>query len=244
MSGIKNTSIILSFFLILFSLFQFNCDADKFITANLGKSGASDSTAIFGRILRQDNRQPIDHARVQLSFHIAYSDSNGYFELPVLYLDDYNRNLDPLIVINSNNFAVYSGPIQVLPIPKEANFELVWLPPVIRNTALVIEEDSPPGHNENGPKIVQAIITDYQGVNTIKKIEARFLVDGVPFYWPLYLVQATSEYTGQFESPKLFTVVDKPKEEIIYFITVTDEDGNYFESSYSHYDSAPDSPIF
>ena len=239
---VSNIRIALIFFSLLLTLFLSNCDTNKFITSNLGTASASDSTLLFGNVTRQDNGNRIVNARLQLTFHVAFSDSLGYYSLPIIYSDDYNRNLDPTIVVSAKNFESYIGPVQILPIPKKEDFVLVWSPPLIYQNALLVVKDDP--SQLTGPVYIQAIMKDFQGVETIVKVEAQFTLNDEPFIWPLYLVRTVDEYTAHYESPILFEPISISLNKIFYRIIVEDTDGNKWEEIYISFLERPESPLF
>lgn len=221
-----------------------NCDFEKYFTANLGMRENMDSTSYYGTVLREYDSEPVKFARLQLSFYHTYSDSSGKFELPILYEQDHYRNLIEFLQVTANNYENHSQTIYVYPVPTELNIELIWLPPVIHKNAMIIDLIDTNNVDLGGPKYCQAIIKDFQGINTVDSVTLRMTYEKDFVYWKMYQIATEDEFTGHYQSEIIYGGHDIGHAVLYYTLIVSDSDGNFSERVFVSYLRITEEPIF
>jgi len=201
-------------FVLVCLFFISGCDLEKLTSYRYENASGRDSTVISGYIHRMDTGEPVYGARVVVNLRKDLSDSSGYYLLPIQYNDDINRNLPVPFVITAKNFAEYSERLQIIPEPITKSIDLVWAVPII---------DKPIVDGSSGDLFASAIITDFQGVETIVLVKAYFYNGLDKYETTLYLDEKFNSNTGYFRSE---TFVFSPDADLGWQIEATDVDGH------------------
>ena len=190
------------------------CDVERLTSYRYENASGKDSTSISGYIHRWDTGEPVPGARVVVNLRKAISNSDGYYLLPIQYNDDINRNQAVPYIVTAKNFAVYSEGLQIFPEPMTKSIDLVWAVPII---------NEPTVDGSSGDLFASAIITDYQGVETIILVKAYFYNGLDKYETTLFLDEKYNSVTGYFRSE---TFVFSPDAELGWQIEATDVDGH------------------
>ena len=206
------------FFFFLFLTTIVSCDVEKYITADLGKAEASDSTMIYGRFFDNHFHFPVKNAQVRLMSHRTETDEFGRYQLPIPFLSDYQRNYKPLIIVSKPGFVTLTTLIDVYPEPFSLSGQLINRKPFIMSN---LRHDV----NENRESVLVVRVLDYQGVGDIASVLLRSTSrkDGNIFYIPFSLFDTLSANEGAFRcEPKYLELMDRRR---LMLLLATDKDG-------------------
>ena len=208
--------MIFRHWLFLVILFVFiACDVEKLTSFSYHNVSGKDSTSISGHIFRKDTGEPVFGAVVTANLRKAVSDSEGYYFLPIQYNDDINRNLPVPLVVSAKSFSTLTERLQIIPEPISKSFDIVWGVPIINDPKIET--------NEEGEIWATALITDYQGVETIMLVKAYFVNGPQKYEAKLTLGYKQDVNTGYFKSHPLQSGPDPAQG---WEIEATDEDGH------------------
>ncbi len=156
----------------LFILFVLSsCNTDLYFGYQDKAQELHSTTEISGRITNFYTKAPM-FALVQFGTQETRSDANGFYHFSYLLNEDELRNKPVRINIIADNCYPFETEKLLEPISNTFDFELLYAAPIIEKTAIFV--DSLHGDLQ---LIVQAIITDYQGISTLENTEISFISD-------------------------------------------------------------------
>lgn len=151
--------------IILFTLFN-GCDLQKYTGYDHTAQELVETTQIYGYITNFYTGDSVYDARLRFGTQETLSDFNGSYALNYVMNDDEERNKPTPILISKENYYPYQKETVLLPTKNQLDFQIKYAAPIIVDTRRR-EADS--------LLVCQAIIKDYQGIETLKSIKLTYV---------------------------------------------------------------------
>jgi hypothetical protein len=225
--------------LILILLFcSLSCNDNKFWGYNYDADLSTSSATISGTVTNVFTDQPVYKAKIQIGNHLTSTDIYGEYIVEYILTEDDQRDREVPIQIEADKYFPYTTQKPIYPTQTELNFTLEYAAPIIKATGCYQQT------------YCQAIVLDYQGVDDIETVSARFA----------YFDTALNTITYQFE--KELTRKQIVTENLAYYqtevnpvtaygllgrtytIRANDKSGYFTEIEHTNNTFAPDTLLF
>jgi hypothetical protein len=225
---------------LIFILFfcSLSCHDDKFWGYNYDADLSISSATISGTVTNIFTDQPVHKAKIQIGNHLTSTDIYGEYILEYILTEDDERDRKVTIQIEADRYFPYAAQKIIYPTQTELNFTLEYAAPIIKATGCYLQT------------YCQAIVLDYQGVDDIEKVSARFV----------YYDTTSNTISHQFE--KELTRKQIVTENLAYYqtevnpitaygilgatytIRASDKSGYFTEIDHTNNSFAPDTLLF
>lgn len=161
-------------FLFISIIFTISCDFDRYIGYDLDAQELLETTMITGRITNLYDDRPVYSAKIKLGLLETLTDINGNYRINYVYSSDEARNKPIQVSVEAHNYFFEHDTILVEPISNEFNFQLRYAAPLILRVARRISILEVGREWTKYGIICQTIVRDYQGIDNISEVYARF----------------------------------------------------------------------
>jgi len=233
------------FILTALILFLSSCDFDKFLGYSNEAEDLLKYVKITGNVTNFYTGKPASVIHVNVRQYETLTDYTGNYNFTYILTADDERNRPIVFKFSHEKYYPLEKSVLIDPLGMEVNVAMHYAAPVIEKTALFWKNDPA---REGNYLICQAIILDYQGINTLSKVEAT-----------LQLENAACTIT--WEESFLMSMVDNPTMNKGYFqAEILLQPGAHLKNGYRVYaldnegyeetyktsinPSQPDDPIF
>ena len=233
--------ILFIFFVLLLS----SCDFDKYFGYSNETEDLLQYVEIRGKVTNFYTDEPAPIVRVSVRHYETLTDYAGHFYFTYILTADDERNRPLLFRFTQEKYYPEEKSVVINPLGTEVNVSMRYAAPIIKKAALFPGQNS--GYLEGNVYTCQAIVMDYQGINTVTKVEATIQIeDGSGNVWDksslMIKVDSPDLNEGYFQTK--FQIVVGTNIKNGYRIYAQDNEGFDETLRTSINPNNPDDPIF
>ena len=143
------------------------CNLDNYTGYDYSAQDVSTHTKISGYVTNFFNGYKVENALIRFGDQETLSDHNGFYTINYVMSDDEARNKPTIIEVIKEDYYYYTKETQLLPDKNIYDFDLKYASPIIMDTRRRIVGEE---------LICQAIVKDYQGIGTLERVEALYIM--------------------------------------------------------------------
>jgi len=155
------STYLIRLFLFWILIFFLSCDSDRFLGFKYSADKLPTTAPVRGRVINKFTDDPVAEARVQIGSQVTFTDTTGQFFLNYFLQPDDQRNKPVPIRISATNYFTYNTSLVIYPTNNFLEAKLEYAAPIVE---AAIQKNS----------ICQAIILDYQGIQTLDSVSVTF----------------------------------------------------------------------
>jgi hypothetical protein len=185
------------FFLIFLFLILEGCE--RYIGYNYDVESIGEKARVFGSIKNIYTGEPVISANIQIGIFRTSSDHNGSFLIFYNLGTDEERNKPVPVSVTATDYYPYNDEILIFPQDNMIDIQMVYAAPII------VKHYGGWHQSLSGITylVLQAEVTDYQGINTLDSVQATFFInDGEESHevlWGMKQIYQTSDITAFYQ---------------------------------------------
>ncbi len=197
------------FFLILIIFLLLSCNLDKYFGYSNEAEDLLQYVKIKGKVTNYYTGKPAAIVHVNVRKYETLTDNAGEYNFVYILTADDERNRTVQFRFTQEKYYPEEKNVVIDPLGMEVNISMRYAAPIIKDAALFPDSNASEGSNY----ICQAIIMDYQGIFTMKTVEATIQVENSSgTTWemtsPMILVSSPSDREGYFQA-RFFLRIDE-----------------------------------
>ena len=183
--------------LLLISPVLFLLYCEKITGYNYDVKPLNNTVRVYGVVRNAFTDRAIEDAIVQIGIQTTSTDFYGEYQVQYILGAAENRDQPVPVIISAPDYQTLYTSFVIYPEPTHIDFQLVYAAPKIEKNALFTTSGS--------DWYCQAIVTDFQGVNDIKKVTASFYYvrpnspDSYFVSYEFILIGSVNNITGMYQ---------------------------------------------